>query len=120
MAAIQFCSADHRKFFLEMMGKCRNQDVYHEAFFYTMGITPETRANIGQMFNFEEDCIEPDGMQGGWQTSGTVKVCRLAFNLWNGYTEEDQAEAFSPDALFCCELALYFMEAIKIRYSEYF
>ena len=33
-------------------------------------------------------CIIPEGMHGGWQTSGTVKVCHLAFNLWNGFTEE--------------------------------
>lgn len=84
-----------------------------------MGIAPETRANIQQMFNFKEDCIEPDGMHGGWQTSGTVRVCRLAFNLWNGYTEPEQSNAFSPEDLFCCEFAPYFMEGIKIRYPEY-
>ena len=40
------------------------------------------------MFDFKQDCIEPEGMYGGWQTSGTVKVCHLAFNLWNNYVEE--------------------------------
>lgn len=92
---------------------------YHRAFFYVMGIASETRANINQMFNFKEDCIEPEGMHGGWQTSGTVKVCHLAFNLWNGYAEEGRERYFTPEELFCCEFAPYFMEGIKVRYPEY-
>lgn len=88
MADIKFRDTAHRDFFLENMMKCRVNDCYHRAFFYVMGIASETRANINQMFNFKEDCIEPEGMHGGWQTSGTVKVCHLAFNLWNEYAEE--------------------------------
>lgn len=74
MADIKFRDTAHRDFFLENMMKCRVNDCYHRAFFYVMGIASETRANINQMFNFKEDCIEPEGMHGGWQTSGTVKV----------------------------------------------
>lgn len=116
---IRFASEEHRDFFLSMMAKSRNNDSYHRSFFYVMGIAPETRANIRQMFDFKQDCIDPEGMHGGWQTSGTVRVCRLAFNLWNGYTDPEQSNAFSPEDLFCCEFAPYFMEGIKIRYPEY-
>ena len=77
MADIKFRDTAHRDFFLENMMKCRVNDCYHRSFFYVMGIASETRANINQMFNFKEDCIEPEGMHGGWQTSGTVKVCLL-------------------------------------------
>ena len=104
MADIKFRDTAHRDFFLENMMKCRVNDCYHRAFFYVMGIASETRANINQMFNFKEDCIEPEGMHGGWQTSGTVKVCHLAFNLWNGYAEEGRERYFTPEELFCCEL----------------
>ena len=58
-------------------------------------------------------------MHGGWQTSGTVRVCRLAFNLWNGYTDPEHSNAYSPEDLFCCEFAPYFMEGVKIRYPKY-
>lgn len=88
MADIKFKSAAHRDFFLENMMKSRVNDCYHRAFFYVMGIASETRANINQMFDFKTDCIVPEGMHGGWQTSGMVKVCHLAFNLWNGYAAE--------------------------------
>ena len=114
---IRFASEEHRDFFLSMMSKSRRNDSYHCSFFYVMGIAPETRANIQQMFNFKEDCIEPEGMHGGWQTSGTVKVCHLAFNLWNGYAEEGRERYFTPEELFCCEFAPYFMEGIKDRKS---
>ena len=62
MADIKFRDTAHRDFFLENMMKCRVNDCYHRAFFYVMGIASETRANINQMFNFKEDCIEPEGM----------------------------------------------------------
>ena len=78
MAEIRFSSKAHRDFFVEMMGKCRKNDTYHRAFFYVMGIASETRANINRMFDFKNDWIIPEGMHGGWQTSGTV---RRAMNL---------------------------------------
>ena len=101
------------------MMKCRVNDCYHRAFFYVMGIAGETRRNINAMFDFKTDCIKPEGMHAGWQTSGTVKVCHLAFNLWNGYAEEGREKLFTPEELFCCEFAPYFMEGIKARYPEY-
>ena len=119
MSEIRFRSAAHRDFFLENMMKCRVNDCYHRAFFYVMGIASETRANIKQMFDFKNDCIVPEGMRGGWQTSGTVKVCHLAFNLWNGYSEDRRGDEYTPNDLFCCEYAPYFMEGIKVRYPEY-
>ncbi len=119
MSNISFRSTVHRDFFLENIMKCRIKDCYHRAFFYVMGIAPETRANINQMFDFKTDCIVPEGMHGDWQTSRTLKVCHLAFNLWNGYTEEKREHLFTPEELFCCEYAPYFMEGIKLRYPEY-
>lgn len=119
MSNIRFCSAAHRDFFLEMVSKSRVNDCYHRAFFYVIGIAREPRQNINQMFDFKTDCIIPDGMYGEWQTSGTVKVCRLAFNLWNNYVEEGREKRFTPEDLFCCEFAPYFMEGIKVRYPEY-
>ena len=84
MADIKFRDTAHRDFFLENMMKRRVNDCYHRAFFYVMGIASETRANINQMFNFKEDCIEPEGMHGGWQTSGTVRSAILLLTFGTG------------------------------------
>ena len=119
MANIKFCSAAHQDFFVKMMLKSKVNDCYHRAFFYVMGIAKETRQNIHAMFDFDNDFVVPEGMHGPWQTSGTVKVCNMAFNLWNGFTEEGREQYFTPEELFCCEFAPYFIEGIKVRYPEY-
>jgi len=119
MAEIKFKSKQHEQFYHTMLEKSGNTDSYHRAFFYVMGIAEETRANINQMFDFKKDRINPDGMQGGCQTSGTVRVCHLAFNLWNGYTKKKHKDDFTPYDLFCCEFAPYFIEGIKLKYPEY-
>ena len=118
-ATVAFKDAEHATFYRRALERSGTADAYHKAFFYVMGIAAETRANINQMFDFKNDCIVPEGMHGGWQTSGTVKVCHLAFNLWNNYVEEGREKSFTPEDLFCCEFAPYFMEGIKVRYPEY-
>lgn len=66
----------------------------------------------------------------GWQTSGSVKVIRMAFNLYcdgapsvDDYQDtEDQLQEcsqYNVEELFCCSYAPYFWQAIQIRYSEY-
>jgi len=52
MSKIQFRNAAHRDFVLENLDKCKVNDCYHRAFFYVMGISEETRMNIGKMFDF--------------------------------------------------------------------
>ena len=87
----------------------------------------ETRAHFSRCFDGETRTIRPAALGEGWQTGGTMRIVRMAFNLWNGWcyeSEEDAQEgrisdAFTPDDLFCCEFAPYFYEAVKLRYPEY-
>ena len=113
-----FKSKEHQQFYVEMIRECGINDTYHQAFFYVMGLSEETRTNINQLFYFGANRIDLCGLDEGWQTSSTMRVCLLAFNLWNGFGEK--YENFSPNHLFCCEFAPYFMEAIKLRYPERF
>lgn len=119
MAEIKFASKEHKEFYNKMMDKVKVNDSYHRAFFYCMGISGETRRNIGQLFDFKKDCIEPDGLHEGWQTGGSIRLTRLAFNLWNGYSEQDNEKMSTPYELFDCGYAPYFLEAIKMKYPEY-
>ena len=116
---MKFKGQNHQKFFFEAMKKCKRDDSYHRAFFYIMGLTSATRFNINDLFDFEEDLIKPDGLHAAWQTGGTVRICRMAFNLWNDYITEEDAYKFTPSDLFCCEFAPYFVTAICLRYPEY-
>ena len=119
MSEIRFASKEHENFFYQMLMKSRVRDSYHRAFFYCMGISDMTRQNIGRVFDFETDCIIPEGLHEGWQTGGSARLTRLAFNLWNGYTEKGDECMSTPYEIFDCGYAPYFFEAIRQRYPEY-
>lgn len=115
---IKFSDTGHREFFLSMQDKVQLWDCYHKALFYVLGICPDCRKNISRLYDFKEDCIKSEGLLDGWQTSGSITICRLAFNLWNDYTGED-AGNFTVSNIFCSEYALYMWQGIKLRYPEY-
>ena len=119
MAEIKFTSKEHENFYKEMIQKSGNSDSYHRAFFYCIGISDPGRRNVKRVFDFEQDRIIPEGLHEGWQTGGTVRLTRLAFNLWNGYVEQGEESMSSPYEIFDCNYAPYFYEAIRLRYPEY-
>ena len=100
METIRFENKEHKDFYTQMLIKTRNDDAYHRAFFYAMGICEETRRNIRTLFDFKNGGIDPDGLSAPWQTGGTRRLCRLAFNLWNGWTEEGKEQYSAPYELF--------------------
>ena len=127
---IRFKSREHEEFFWEYLQRCRWMDTYHQALIYCLGISDDTRKHIDRIYDFESGCVKPECLQEGWQTSGSLRIVRMAFNLYcNGSpsvsmmnTEEDrltECERYTTEDLFCCSYAKYFGEAIKIRYPEY-
>lgn len=113
-----FASEHHRTFYERCMARVRD-DSYHKAFFYLVGVCADTRQRVNRLFDFEDDCIRSEALQEGWQTSGTYRLCLLAFNLWNGYIEPGREQDTTPYDLFTCGFAPYMMEGIKLRYPEY-
>lgn len=113
---IKFKNREHEKFYEQCLERTRRFDPYHKAFFYTMGISGEIRNHIEDVFNFQDDVIRREGLNKGWQTSGSSCLTRLAFNLWNGWNEDGFA---TPYDLFSTSDAGYMLEAIRIRYPEY-
>lgn len=113
-----FKDEEHRSFYHDNLAKCKRNDVFHRALIYAFGISIETRCGISDLFDFSMSHIKPSGLEKGWQTSGTLKICRLAFNLWNGWA--DKGALSTPYELFTCEFAPYFVEAIKLRHPDAF
>lgn len=113
-----FISGQHRAFYEKSMARVR-EDSYHKALFYLLGVSDDTRKRITCLFDFEEDCIRPEALHEGWQTSGTHRLCLMAFNLWNGYTEPGHEQDAAPYDLFACGFAPYMLEGIRLRYPEY-
>ena len=127
---IVFKNDSHRKFYKEWLPKCRYQDVYHKALVYCLGLNDDTRRHVEEIYDFRTGYVLTECLTKGWNTSGTVKVIRMAFNLYcNGVPSIDDYEAYEEqlnecrlytvEELFCCGYAKSFWQAIKIRYPEY-
>lgn len=128
---IAFSSREHQRFYKEYIEKCQPQDTYHQALVYCLGIDQDTRKHIDRIFDFKTNLIKPECLFEGWQTGGSQKVVRLAFNLYTNGTpsvfdfENEGAEVqlrecrkYTVEDIFCCGYARYFWEAVKIRYPE--
>lgn len=127
---ITFKNKEHEKFYMEYLPKCRYQDVYHKALVYCLGIDRDTRENTNRIYDFKTGYVKTECLQEGWQTSGSEKIVRMAFNLYcngtpsvNDYDDAEEqvkeCRCYTVEDLFCCGYARYFWEAIKIRYPEY-
>ncbi|WP_042196271.1 DUF6075 family protein [Paenibacillus camerounensis] len=120
-----FKDIEHEQFYEGNLRMTHSQyDPYRQAFFYILGLTPQTRQHIRDLYDYEEQAISLEALEQSWQTSTSVKMTRLAFNLYNGYTGDaetgrDHPRNYSPYQLFDTGLMPYFFEAIKLRYAEY-
>lgn len=98
-------------------------DVYHDALAYLLALDENTRKHFNEIFDLAEDRIKLDALSAEWQTSTTLKICRLAFNLWNGcHYNDDVADGtsryFSPDFVFDTDYMEYFFQAVRIRFNQ--
>ena len=62
------------------MGNWKKQDarmLYHKALCYCPGICDDTRKNIYNIYGFKTGCLHES-----WQTSRSMKVVRMAFDLY--------------------------------------
>ena len=100
MSEIRFSSKEHERFFYQMLAKCGKHDSYYSSFFYCVGISEDTRNHVDRMFDFKERLIKPEALHEGWQTGGSARLTRLAFNLWNGYVEKGEESLSTPYEMF--------------------
>lgn len=90
-SGILFISEAHEKFYYDQLQKMQEQDEYHKALCYCLGISNDTRRNINRIYDFETGCVKPACLYEGWQTSGSKKIVRMAFNLYcNGTPSVDE------------------------------
>jgi hypothetical protein len=126
MERLKFVDQDHKDFYEKFVPKIGN-DVYFKPVVYLLGLCADTRNNFKSVLNPEAKEISLDGLKCGWQTGTSMKITRLAFNLWNGMTCDSHddfkdskiSSYYAVDEIFCCGYAPYFYEAIKLRYPEY-
>ena len=120
---IKFRDMQHEEGFNNFIKKAKVQDWDKErtSLFYTLAIFEETRRNIDALYDFKENCIKPEGLNQGWQTGGTTKATKLAFNLFNNFRGEDrERENYSPLELFSIstDYRNFMLMAVQIRFSQ--
>lgn len=124
---MKFLNKKHEAFYTLNIEKTNSfNDPYRKALFYTLGLTEETRNFIERLYNFKERCIEFDGLKDPWQTGTSMRVTRLAFNLFNGFNGDigedkpiDDCDKYTPYNLFDTSLMLYMFEGIRLLYPYY-
>ena len=119
-----FRDDEHEKAFYSLFQRMNTseRDVYRLALAYLLTLDTVCSEHIGQLYDFEERCIDHTALEQSWQTGTSYKTTRLAFNLFTGSTgwcPEEDIRCCSVADIFCCEYAPYYWEAIKLRYPEY-
>lgn len=125
MADLLFNGKEHEEFFHSCLARSHRDetDPYYASLFYALGIAESSRRIINSLFDFKDNCIKPEGLHDPAQTSSSLKCCRLAFNLFTDSVPSDdpsEIEKYSVSDVFCCSYAPYFVQAIRIRYPQYF
>ena len=87
-----FYNSEHEDFYYEKLQLLSGKDVYRESLFYVLGLTEETRNNFHKIYDVKEKQIILEVFNDAWQTSTTLIITRLAFNLYNGYIGENDED----------------------------
>lgn len=127
---IVFNGLEHKLFFMENLHKCEDLGNDMLALIYCLGIDEQVRNHANEFFNFATGVLNVNCLQENWQNNGSLRVIRLAFNLYtnrtisvNGFTKAEEqlleCQKYSVDDIFCCAYAKYFWQAIQIKYPCY-
>ena len=81
---ITFKNKEHEKFYQTYLSKCPYQYTNHKALVYCLGLSEDTRRNVNRIYNFKTGVIKPECLREGWQTGGSRKIVRIAFNELQG------------------------------------
>lgn len=124
---IRFVDETHKDFFVKQSLKLK-PDIYLSSLIYTLGMCHDTRRHFDSIYDVRARSINPEAIREPWQTGSSLKVTRLAFQLFTDTTPTaflddaanfDECKRYSVSDIFCCSFASYFVEAINLRYPEY-
>lgn len=125
IAGLKYKSNLHRERYMKLRSDYigTREDPYREALAYLLSLNEDTYENRRDLYSEDSGCIIPEGLEAGWQTPGSLRVTRLAFNLFTSdvdWCEEGKEVYCTPDRLFDSFDAPYFVEALKLRFYDAF
>ena len=129
---MKFKDKDHELNYDSILELMKKDDCYHRSLAYVFALDTVCFTNLRRLFDFADDKIKPRSLDEAWQTVTSKKSTRLAFNLWNGYCTDGETYIgsdgfeeilpsvyYTPYNIFCCGYAPYYVEAVKIRFPEF-
>jgi hypothetical protein len=81
---IRFADEAHKAFYLALSQKLR-PDAYLRSLIYTLGMCGDTRRHFGSIYDTGNRGINSEAVNEPWQTGSSLKVTRLAFQLFTDY-----------------------------------
>jgi hypothetical protein len=124
---IRFADDEHKAFYLEK-AQLLKPDAYLSSLIYTLGVCYDTRRHFRSIYDIRQRRVNPDVVREPWQTGSSLKVTRLAFQLFtdttptaflDGAENIDECKRYSVSDIFSCSYAPFFIQAINLRYPQY-
>lgn len=129
----RFKNKNHETNYHIILDMMKKTDLERKVLAYLFALDTVCFEHIRDLYDFADNGIELSGLDKGWHTGTSRRTTRLAFNLYNGYCSDGEtyigsdgfeenlpSSFYSPVNLFCCEYAPYYVEALKMRFPEYF
>ena len=122
---IRFKDKDHELNYLSLFQQMKKQTPPHQAVAYLLALDPICFLHCRELYDFRECHTIPKGLDKAWHTLVSRRTTRLAFNLYNSFCSDSfendlPSVSFTPVELFCSEYAEYYVEALSIRFPEFF
>mgnify|MGYP004453827209 CR=1 FL=1 len=129
---MKFMNEAHKQFVMNCILKAGQDDIYHIALFYVLGLSEDCKRNVDTLYDWKSNCVKKLGKKSGWITSTSLKIIRLAYNLFSdgcptAVDIEDPEErccellGYTPAAILSGlepKIFAYCLEGIRIRYME--
>lgn len=120
---MEFKDNDHSDYYEEFIkrDKTNPRDPERKALFYLLALNDNCRSNINRLYDFKNHQIKFEGLSSSFQTSGSLAITKLAFNLYNNFNGETGDYTYkymTPLDIFSSvdrDDMIYLWEAINIR-----
>lgn len=90
-----FINEEHEKFYKEKIGQVKQLDCYTKSLIYLLSSNQETRSHFKEIYEIKTNEINLESLKSPWQTSTSLSICRLAFNLFGDIISDDYENGVS-------------------------
>lgn len=118
---MNFIDKEHETFYSQKVRQAQIMDIYNQSLIYLLASTKETRQHFNEIYNIQKNEINIESLTEPWQTGTSIKICRLAFNLFGEIVSDNPEEGVSyfytiSEIIKNINLNSV-IEALKIRFS---